>query len=196
MRNFISISTIFFTLFVILSNSRFIPHRDKIHYGEISYPRRWGRWCSTDIECGRGYCQGYTCQCYRGYLIWRYGDVCHYEQRKKLTAFLLSFFLGIFGIEWFYLSRGFAGYIIAGIFKLLITLGCAIGWPIMIINQSKKKQNLIIIGNIINVILSVTSFIWWLTDWIRILANVFYDGEGAPLQPWGYYYYDRMPYRM
>jgi TM2 domain-containing membrane protein YozV len=195
MHNFISICIIFLTLSIILSYSRFIPARDKVHLGGISDPRRWERWCSSDFECGRGFCQGYSCQCYRGYITWRYGDICNYQQNKKLTAFLLSFFLGIFGVDWFYLSRGTAGYIIAGIIKLLITLGCIIGWPIVIVNRSKNKANLIVIGNIINVLLSVASFIWWLTDWIRILANVFYDGYGEPLQPWGYYYYnDRMPY--
>merc|ERR1712080_26411 len=42
--------------------------------------------------------------------------------KSKLVAFLLSFFLGEFGVDWFYLSNGSAGYIVAGIFKL-ITLG-------------------------------------------------------------------------
>jgi hypothetical protein len=122
-------------------------------------------------------------------------DVCNYQQRTKLAAFLLSFFIGIFGVDWFFLSRGNPAYIVAGIIKLIISLSCIIGWPIIIINISKKKRDLVLVVNIINVILSVTSFIWWLTDWIRILANVFYDGNGAPLQPWGYNYYDRMPYR-
>ena len=36
--------------------------------------------------------------------------------------FLLSFFLGALGVDWFYLCNGDAAYIVAGVFKLL-TLG-------------------------------------------------------------------------
>jgi len=196
MRNLIPIFLIFFTLSIILGYSHFIPAQDKVHLGRISHPRRWGRFCSTDYECGRGYCSGYMCRCYRGYITWIFMDVCNYQQRTKLAAFLLSFFIGIFGIDWFFLSRGNPAYIVAGIIKLIISLSCIIGWPIIIINISKKKRDLVLVVNIINVILSVTSFIWWLTDWIRILANVFYDGYGAPLQSWGYNYNDRIPYRV
>lgn len=56
-------------------------------------------------------------------------DITAYEAKKrqiftgksKLTTFLLSFF-GLFGVDWFYLSGGSAGYIFAGICKL-----CTIG---------------------------------------------------------------------
>jgi hypothetical protein len=195
MRNITHIFFIFFTLSIILGYSRFVPSREKVHLGRLSYPRQWGAWCSQNFECGRGFCQGYMCQCYRGYITWRYFGVCNYEQRTKLTAFLVSFFVGIFGIDWFYLSRGNAGYVIAGIIKLSISLSCIIGWPIIVLNISKEKPKFLTLGKIINVALSLTSFIWWLTDWIRILANVFYDGNGAPLQPWGNnYYYNRIPY--
>jgi hypothetical protein len=196
MRHLIFIFIVNFTLLTILGHSHFVPERNQVRSGQLSVPSRWGRWCSIDAECGRGFCQGYMCQCYRGFITWRYMEVCSYQQRTKLTAFLVSFFVGIFGIDWFVLSQGNAGYIIAGIIKLLISLGCMTGWPIVIVRLSKKKPNLTIPANIINVILSVTSFIWWLTDWIRILANVFYDGNGAPLQPWGDNNYDRIPYRV
>ena len=117
--------------------------------------------------------------------------VCSYRQRTKLTAFLVSFFTGIFGTDWFVLSRGQPAYIIAGIAKLAISLGCIIGWPIVATNASKNKPGLSVV---INVMFSIASFMWWLTDWIRILANAFYDGHGVPLQPWGYNYYDRVSY--
>jgi len=68
---------------------------------------------------------------------------------SKLAAFLISLFLGELGVDWFYLSGGGAGYIVAGIFKM-ITLG-GLG-------------------------------IWWLVDWIRILADAFPDGNGDPLR--------------
>lgn len=148
--------------------------------------RRWGKFCSFDYDCGRGICQMNICQCNPGYMTWRFMEVCEYEQRKKLTAFLLSFFVGVFGIDWFVLSRSNSGYIIAGIIKLIITLICVISWPITIRRFSKKDSSVLSISNIISVLLSLTTFIWWLTDWIRVLAGVFKDGNGAPLQPWTY----------
>ena len=195
MRNFAYILLVFLTLTIYLSYSSFVPARNKVHLGGLTVPRRWGRWCTYDNECGRGFCRGYMCQCYRGYISWWFMDACNYEQRKKLTAFLLSFFVGIFGVDWFYLSRGHGGYIAAGIIKLLISLGCMFGWPVAIGHIAQKKPNSLMLVNIINVLLTVTSVIWWLTDWIRILADVFYDGYGAPLQYWGYNYYDRYSYR-
>jgi hypothetical protein len=123
-------------------------------------------------------------------------DACSYEQRTKLAAFLVSFFVGPLGVDWFLLSRGNAGYIVAGIIKLLVSLACGIGWPVVLLNASKKKPKQIAIANIFNIILTATAIIWWLTDWIRVLSNVFYDGNEAPLQPWGYDYYDRLSYGM
>lgn len=47
--------------------------------------------------------------------------------RSKQTAFLLSFFLGLFGADRFYLSRGQFSYICLGLTKLL-TLGGLFVW--------------------------------------------------------------------
>ena len=44
------------------------------------------------------------------------------KRKSKLAAFLISFFVGMFGGDWFFLSKGDGGYIVAGVFKLL-TLG-------------------------------------------------------------------------
>jgi TM2 domain-containing membrane protein YozV len=182
----------------IVGQTSFVPRPEKVHFGPITYPRRWGRWCSQDNECGLGFCRAYMCQCYPGYISWYYMEPCAYEQRKKLTAFLLSFFVGTFGVDWFYLSRGNAGYIIAGIIKVIISLGCFIGWPLALMSsKSEKTRRNVAFGNVINAIFTAASVIWWLTDWIRILSNVFYDGNGVPLQPWGYDYdfYNRIPFR-
>jgi len=77
-------------------------------------------------------------------------DFCQYKQREKLTTFLISFFAGGVGADWFYLARGNGGYIAAGVFKLLTAGGAGI---------------------------------WWLVDWIRILADKFWDGHDVPLKP-------------
>ncbi|UJR23795.1 hypothetical protein I4U23_026772 [Adineta vaga] len=183
---------IIFSLLSLVGYNQSTPQRERNN----ASLRRWERWCMGDFQCGHGYCQGYVCQCHRGYITWRWMNVCNYEQRTKLTAFLLSFFVGIFGIDWFILSRGQTEYIIAGIIKLLISFGCIIGWPIIILHLSKKKSGIVTIPNMINVSLSVTSFLWWLTDWIRILADVFYDGNGAPLLSWKTNYNTRFQYQM
>lgn len=122
-------------------------------------------------------------------------EVCAYELRMKLTVFLVSFFVGYFGVDWFLLSRGVAGYIVVGIVKLLVSLGCFLGWPMVIVNARKQKgKRFVTCCNIVNVVLTLVSFVWWLIDWIRVLADVFYDGNGAPLQSWHYTFYDRNPY--
>jgi len=88
--------------------------------------------------------------CRTGYITWPKGnhEPCNYRATKKLSAFLISFLVGGLGADWFYLSGGSAGYIIAGLFKLFTCGGMGI---------------------------------WYLVDWIRVLANTFPDGSGAPL---------------
>lgn len=69
--------------------------------------------------CGNGACTiSGVCQCNDAWVD-RDGAACSYEQKSKLTAFLLSFFAGGVGADWFYLARGNGGYIAAGVFKLL-----------------------------------------------------------------------------
>jgi len=72
----------------------------------------------------------------------------HNEGYSKRDTFLVSFFVGWTGADWFYLSAGSFAYIVGGVFKLL-TIGGAL--------------------------------IWWLVDWIRVLADAFPDGNGMPL---------------
>jgi len=117
--------------------------------------------CTSQGQCGNGICEigkpwnetaKYNlCKCDEGYIHSEDGKPCEYAQKSKLTAFLISFFLGAVGGDWFYLSQGTAGYIIAGLFKL-ITLG-GLG-------------------------------IWYFVDWVRILCDSFYDGNGIQLAGW------------
>jgi hypothetical protein len=120
----------------------------------IGYP------CKSQGDCGEGVCKfGLkleknktvdVCECSEGWINFD-GKACSYELKSKLTAFLLSFFIGWLGADWFYLAQGSGAYICAGIFKL-ITLG-GLG-------------------------------VWFLIDWIRILADGFTDGNGMELRGW------------
>ena len=90
-------------------------------------------YCTSNIECVHGVCDRNRtfplCICDRGWVLSRDGsDVCIYQQKSKLAAFLLSFFIGGFGADWFYLSVGNGGYIVAGVFKLLTLGGVGIWW--------------------------------------------------------------------
>ena len=111
----------------------------------IGYP------CKSQGDCGEGVCKfGLkleknktvdVCECSEGWINFD-GKACSYELKSKLTAFLLSFFIGWLGADWFYLAQGSGAYICAGIFKL-ITLGGLgiwffIGKPIF----SSRKQEL------------------------------------------------------
>ena len=87
--------------------------------------------CTNSYSCGtNGYCDysKSTCQCLSGYASRTVNEPCAYELKSRITAGCLSFFLGIFGADWFYLSQGNGGYIAAGVFKLLTGGGGGIWW--------------------------------------------------------------------
>lgn len=110
-----------------------------------------------------------------------------YKQRSKTAAVLISIYFGIFGVDWFYLSRGNSGYIVAGIFKLLISCGCCSGWPILTLGARRLSSVMIKTGYILNMLLSFISLLWWIIDWTRILANKFPDGNGKKLKHFSEY---------
>jgi hypothetical protein len=148
------------------------------------------RECFTDGDCnGHGQCSNESiCVCDRG---WR-KDInsadtkyCAYKQRSKKTAFLLSFFTGAFGVDWFYLSHGDFGYITAGILKLLLSCGCCCAWPLTyfgpeIQNSESVKAKL----RGVSTCFTLLAFAWWIVDWARILGNRFPDGRGVSLTTW------------
>ena len=103
------------------------------------------------------------------------------DQKSKLTAFLLSLFLGSFGADWFYLSLGYFSYVIVGIIKLILMLvGGRIRPCCCICACSCEVEGNEGLANTQNII-RVVSFVWWVLDWVRILANIFPDGSGMPL---------------
>ncbi len=55
--------------------------------------------CLTDSDCNNGICRNFTCICNSGFVTFG-SSTCNYQQKEKLTAFLLSFFVGSFGADW------------------------------------------------------------------------------------------------
>ena len=53
--------------------------------------------------------------------------------KSRLVAFLISLFLGYFGMDWFYLSDGNVWYMVAGLVKFLTGGGFGIWWLVDII---------------------------------------------------------------
>jgi TM2 domain-containing membrane protein YozV len=90
--------------------------------------------CTSNTDCGsNGICSKSTniCNCTQaGYVTVSSDKPCAYQQKKKLVAFLLSLLAGPTGADWFYLSSGSTGYIVAGVFKLLTFGGLGI-WAIV-----------------------------------------------------------------
>jgi hypothetical protein len=127
-----------------------------------------------------------VCQCNDGYITWQTSDICAYKQISKLAAFLVSFFFGPLGVDWFMLSRGDGGYIAAGVLKLFMPCGFCVVLSCILMGgrHENAKACIIIVANVLRIIVTVGLFIWWLVDWIRILANSFPDGNGAPLKSW------------
>ena len=144
--------------------------------------------CTSDASCNNGVCKNSTCVCTLGYVTFG-NQTCNYKQKEKLTAFLLSFFVGNFGADWFYLASGNGGYIVAGIFKLILGIFFIFGLYFLccITKLSEEENNCLVLSVIVIVLMilcSLTNSIWYLVDWIRIFTNSFKDGNGVSLKDW------------
>ena len=147
--------------------------------------------CTNTSLCNHGKCiKETTCACDKGFATVNATNQCNYEQKKKLTAFLLSFFIGVTGADWFYLAGGRSEYITIGVVKLLLFLAyfgfaCI---PFCLIGIMKKSKGVLacLCGCLIVllVLMTVANMIWALADWIRILVNKFPDGNGILLEEW------------
>jgi hypothetical protein len=143
--------------------------------------------CTVNADCNNGACQAGVCVCTAGFVSYQNGT-CNYQQKEKLTAFLLSFLVGTTGADWFYLSQGNGAYITAGVFKLLTgVLGifapccmCCFGF----MRSDKAKIGGFLVISIGMVLMAIAQSAWYLADWIRILMNSFKDGNGVALKSW------------
>ena len=58
--------------------------------------------CTTDSNCNNGICtKNSTCVCNPGFFSFGSNGTCNYEQKNKLTAFLLSILIGTTGADWY-----------------------------------------------------------------------------------------------
>lgn len=145
-----------------------------------------------DVDCnghGQYSLNSTECECYQGWITLdrnaNRSTYCAYKQRLKKTAFFLSLFFGGFGVDWFYLSRGTLGYIIAGILKLLFACICCGGWPsTYFVHKIQSSELLKKRVHSVNICFTLVIFAWWIVDWARILNNRFTDGLGVALVPW------------
>ncbi|CAF1173986.1 unnamed protein product [Adineta ricciae] len=138
------------------------------------------RICYNDGDCSaHEQCRDRVCICVDGWVTQNEKKPCSYEQKSKWTAFLLSLFVGSFGADWFYLSRSTAKYIVAGVFKILVSCGCCCS---MLAAGCGKESSIGAFFRCLRVLAGIASSIWWLTDWIRILAGSFPDGNGIALK--------------
>ena len=121
-----------------------------------------------------------TCVCISQYT----GPQCAYLLKEKLTAFLLSFFVGAYGADRFYL-----GYTGLGVGKLIlglmfIIIACAMCCAYIggaLAESEGCILGVMIVGICLIVGCFLASFGWWLADWIRILMNAIPDSNGVPL---------------
>jgi hypothetical protein len=89
------------------------------------------------------------------------------------------------GADWFYLSSGNIEYIDTGIVKLFSGV-CMLLCPICCVGHAifDKNKPTDVICIIMISLLAIISFIWYTIDWMRILADVFHDGNGISLKNW------------
>ena len=156
--------------------------------GDIIYSIVLFSYSDSNLDCNDGVCLiSGICKCDKGYFSYS-NQNCKYEQRKKIYAFILSLFLGIFGADWFYLAVWNNIYFIVGILKLLAGI-FAILFPCFIcFTGCVKADSGKIIGFLCVVLLiifiTIGNIVWWLADVIRILVDTFKDGNGQNLLDW------------
>jgi len=112
--------------------------------------------------------------------------MCNYEQKKQLTAFMLSIFVG-FGAEHFYLARTSIGiaklvfYVFCGFLNVfyLILYKCVPGGEKYV--SFLHSYEALYLGCGVGYML-----LWNIYDWVYIGYNQLLDGNNIAMSPWGY----------
>lgn len=135
--------------------------------------------CSGHGECLKyeepGLDGEYYCYCSEKF----YGQYCENEYKSKWTAFLLELFIGWLGVGRFYL-----GYNFAGVVKLIFGIFGCCGASLMFgKHKASGGEMTMCVGFVVvaMVVMFFVSLIWWLADWISILAGTLHDVDGKPL---------------
>jgi hypothetical protein len=154
------------------------PSKYNNNTGELK-SRSSSKTCLNQKDCSiHSSCIEFKCVCDKGWTTPKDSEECLYQQKPIWTTFYISIFAGYTGADWFYLARGNAVYIVAGVFKLLLFLSCCCS---ICSFRDKNSVGVIACIYLISRFMSFFSVIWWLVDWIRILNDTFPDGNGMPL---------------
>jgi hypothetical protein len=151
--------------------------------------------CLTRSDCDNsGNCVNGTCVCDKGY-----GNTnCQYEEKSKLVAFLLGFFVGQYGALRFYLgyTGDGVGKIILVVFGILLCCGgictASIGGSTAGTLAAEKPGAGLGVGIPVAICAGCciflgfgslfASWLWWIIDWGLVLSNNLNDADGYPLK--------------
>lgn len=144
------------------------------------------------VDCaGHGVCisngtSNYACKCDPGYTNFDCGDnvQCCYQQKKRVTMFLLSFFVGWTGASYFV-----AGATGLGVGILLLCVGgfCSLNCgKAFMSSDSECCQTTSTAFAIIGGLAVVAALLWTLVLWCMVAAETetFKDANDQPIAPW------------
>jgi len=136
--------------------------------------------CQFDYDCNEGRCVEIKsseypngtmiCKCDKGYVNFN-DDFCNYKQKKQLVAFLLSFFLGEFGAEWFYVGDGNAKYDGIGAFKCLLFVLAMVFICISGCCSINNNNGASAVMVTLCVLTWLAMVVWYFTDFVRIATD-------------------------
>ena len=156
--------------------------------------------CDPVINCdARGDCAGdeddWYCICNDGYATFPkpVDDdpnpvYCNYERKSQLTAFLLSWFLGLAGGgQWYIGLYSIAGWKLGLLFGFCCCGTCLISLCCTALGIGSKED--MMSGPMLFVpcwmcCCSLAVTVWWIVDLVYFGQNLYDDGNGVSLEPW------------
>ena len=144
------------------------------------------------VDCaGHGVCisngtVNYACKCDHGYNNFECGDnvQCCYEQKKRVTMFLLSFFVGWTGAPYFV-----AGATGLGVLMLLLCFGgfCSLQCgKVFMASDSECCKTVSFVVAVFGGMALAAALLWSLALWCMVAAGTenFKDSNHQPIAPW------------